>query len=101
MENLNVNAWVNFKDNEDAFLLDVRTAEEFNEGHIKGAKNIDVFSPNFQAEVEKLDKTKDTYIVCRSGGRSASAGNAMETMGFKKVSNLDGGMMAWMGEVEN
>ena len=101
MENLNVNAWVNFKDNEDAFLLDVRTAEEFNEGHIKGALNIDIFSPAFQAEVEKLDKSKDMYIVCKSGGRSASAGNAMESMGFNRVTNLAGGMMGWMGEVEN
>lgn len=101
MQNLNVNAWVNFKDNEDAFLLDVRTAEEFQEGHINGATNIDIFSPNFQAEVEKLDKAKDIYIVCKSGGRSGSAANAMDAMGFDRTTNLDGGMMAWMGEVEN
>lgn len=97
MENTNVNAWVELK-NENAVLVDVRTLEEFNEGHINGALNIDVFSPNFQAEVEKLDKSKDYYIVCRSGGRSASAGGAMESMGFAKVTNMAGGMMAWMGE---
>lgn len=100
MENLNVNAWVNFKDNENAFLLDVRTADEFNEGHITGATNIDVFSPAFQAEVSKLDKTKEMYVVCRSGGRSSSACGAMDSMGFNKITNLSGGMMGWMGELE-
>lgn len=99
MENLNVNSWVNFKDNENAVLLDVRTAEEFGEGHIAGALNIDIFSPLFKEEIEKLDKNKAYYIVCRSGGRSASAAGAMETLGFQQVSNLDGGMMGWMGEV--
>jgi rhodanese-related sulfurtransferase len=97
MENVNINAWVDMK-NDNAVLLDVRTIEEFNEGHITGALNIDVFSPNFQAEVEKLDTSKDYYIVCRSGGRSMSAGGAMESMGFTKVTNMAGGMMAWMGE---
>lgn len=99
MENLNVNSWVNFKDDENAVLLDVRTIEEFSEGHIAEALNIDVFSPNFKEEIEKLDKNKAYYVVCRSGGRSSSAAGAMESLGFKKVSNLDGGMMAWMGEV--
>lgn len=100
MENLNVNAWAEIKENKEAFLLDVRTLEEFNEGHISGAVNIDVFSPNFQVEVEKLNKNKDYYVVCRSGGRSMSACGAMESMGFEKVSNLAGGMMDWMGETE-
>ena len=100
MENLNVNAWENFKDNENATLIDVRTQEEFYEGHIHGALNIDVFSPHFQAEVAKLDKNREYYVVCRSGGRSMSAASAMESMGFAKVSNMAGGMMSWMGEVE-
>lgn len=100
MENVNVNSWAEFKEKEDAFLLDVRTLEEFSEGHIEGAVNIDIFSPNFQSEVERLDKSKDYYIVCRSGGRSMSAGGAMESLGFDKVTNLAGGMMSWMGEVQ-
>ena len=100
MENLDVNAWAEIKENKEAFLLDVRTLEEFSEGHISGAVNIDIFSPNFQAEIEKLDKSKDFYIICRSGGRSMSAGGAMENLGFTKVTNLAGGMMAWMGETE-
>ncbi len=98
MENVNVNAWANLK-NENAVLIDVRTIEEFNEGAIEGALNIDVFSPNFQAEIEKLDKNKNYFVVCRSGGRSMSAAGAMESMGFANVTNMAGGMMSWMGEM--
>ena len=98
-ENLNVNDWINFKEDNNAVLIDVRTLAEFNEGHIDGALHIDVFSPNFQSEIEKLDKSKAYFLVCRSGGRSASAGGAMESMGFEKVTNLAGGMMVWMGEI--
>lgn len=100
MENLNVNAWAEIKNNKDAFILDVRTLEEFNEGHISGAVNIDIYSPLFLEEVAKLDKSLDYYVVCKAGGRSMSAAGAMENMGFTKVTNLAGGMMDWMGEVE-
>ena len=99
MENVNVNGWTNFKQVEDAVLIDVRTLAEFNEGHIEGAVHIDIFSPNFQNEIQKLDKSKDYYLICRSGGRSMSAGNAMENIGFDRVTNLAGGMMGWIGEV--
>jgi len=98
MENVNVNAWADLN-NENAVLVDVRTIEEFNEGHIEGALNIDVFSPNFQTEIEKLEKNKEYFVVCRSGGRSMSAAGAMESMGFSKVTNLAGGMMSWMGQM--
>lgn len=98
MENVNINAWAELK-NENSVVIDVRTLEEFNSGHIEGAVNIDVFSPNFQSEIEKLDKSKSYFMVCRSGGRSMSAAGAMESMGFEKITNMAGGMMGWMGEM--
>ena len=98
MENVNINAWVELKD-ENSTLIDVRTFEEFNEGHIDGAINIDIFSPKFQEDVEKLDKDKKYFVVCRSGGRSMSAASAMESLGFSKIYNMAGGMMSWMGEM--
>jgi len=98
MENANINSWTELKD-ENSILLDVRTMEEFNSGHIEGAINIDVFSPNFQAEVEKLDKNKKYFVTCRSGGRSMSAAGAMDSMGFPNITNMAGGMMSWMGEM--
>ena len=97
MNNINVNAWVELK-KENVVLVDVRTLEEYNEGHIKDSLHIDIFSPSFIVEIEKLEKNKDYYIICKSGGRSMTAGEAMENLGFSKVTNLAGGMMAWMGE---
>src|SRR5688572_17949871 len=53
-----------------AQLVDVRTPEEYNEGHLKGSININYQGNSFAEEVAKLDKTKPTFVYCRSGGRS-------------------------------
>ncbi len=85
------------KENSQAVLIDVRSPEECAEGMIDGAVNINLFDPNFVEQVGKLDKTKDYYMICRSGGRSGSAAGAMAQMGFNSVHNMVGGMMAWQG----
>ncbi len=69
-------------------VIDVRTAEEFREGHADGAMNVDILSSSFAAEVKKLDVTKSYAVYCRSGARSARAKEQMEKMGFKNVKNL-------------
>lgn len=79
----------------DVQLLDVRTAEEFAQGHLKGAKNVDVNSSNFDTEVSSLDKTKSLLVYCLSGGRSSAAANRLSEMGFVQVFNMDGGIMSW------
>lgn len=79
---------------ENTIILDVRTKDEFNEGHIENAQNIDYYSDNFETEVNKLDKSKTVYVYCRSGGRSGKAMNILVKNGFT-VFNLNGGMMAW------
>lgn len=84
----------------DYVILDVRSPGEFAEGHIPGAKNINVMDPSFSSKMEKMDKSKDYYVICRSGGRSGSASGQMSKMGFTKVHNLVGGMMGWQGAVE-
>jgi rhodanese-related sulfurtransferase len=76
-------------------LVDVRSPEEYAEGHLAHAVNIDVSSADFADKVAKLDKTKPAMVYCHSGRRSAKAANEMETLGFKKVYNLDGGISAW------
>lgn len=76
-------------------LVDVRTPGEFNSGHIKNAENIDFNDRRFLREVSSLNKNKPTYIYCRSGGRSASAMQAMLVAGFSQVYNLNGGIKAW------
>lgn len=76
-------------------LIDVRTPEEFQQGYIKNAKNINIYDPNFEKEIQKLDKSKPVYIYCRSGNRSRSAAQVLAKNGFKTIYDLQGGMGAW------
>ncbi len=75
--------------------LDVRTADEFAEGHLINAININVESGNFEAEIEKLDKNTTYAVYCRSGRRSAIAVDLMKKAGFTSLYNLDGGVIDW------
>ncbi|PKV75160.1 rhodanese-like domain-containing protein [Pontibacter ramchanderi] len=77
-----------------AELLDVRTAGEFASGTIKGAKNLDVTTGQFQNALGSLDKDKEYFVFCRSGNRSGSACDLMSAQGFKCY-NLAGGIGAW------
>jgi rhodanese-related sulfurtransferase len=79
-------------------LIDVRTLEEFSEGHIASAKNINIKSNEFSAQIETLDKTKAVYLYCRSGGRSGQAADILTEMGFTLIYDLEGGITAWMDE---
>lgn len=74
-------------------LIDVRTANEYNAGCIKKAKNIDIFSGKFTSEVNKLDKEKPVYVYCRSGGRSKRASKKIAALGFKEIYDLKGGIL--------
>jgi len=76
-------------------VLDVRTPDEFEEGHIKGAKNINYYADDFKQQLARLDKSKPYLIHCRSGGRSARAAKIMIGMGFKLVYDLAPGIMGW------
>lgn len=84
----------------DGRLIDVRTPLEYQEGHIKGVAHIDIMSPNFADEISKLPREEKFYMICRSGNRSGSACRYMESIGFQKVVNIEGGMMDWEGETE-
>lgn len=76
-------------------LLDVRTPGEYKKGFIKGARLLDIFSDNFDTELNKLDRNATYYVYCASGGRSAECAEKMQDLGFKHVYDLDGGMGAW------
>lgn len=83
-----------------AVILDVRTEDEFNEGMIPGAINIDIYKgQGFIYSIEELDKSKNYYVYCRSGGRSGQACSIMIQLGFENTYNLLGGIMNWEGEV--
>ena len=79
----------------DVVLLDVRTAEEYAEGHIAGAVNIDQSQSDFVGKVKaRLSAEKTIALYCRSGRRSASAASLLSAEGYKCV-NLSGGILAW------
>ena len=81
--------------NKEAQLIDVRTAGEYNGGHIANAKNIDFNGANFKSNIAKLDKNKPVLVYCQAGGRSGKAAAMMKEMGFKKVYDLEGGFGNW------
>lgn len=76
-------------------ILDVRTPEEYQTGHLKNAKLLDISEQSFSASLDKLDKNKAYYVYCQAGGRSTTAVEIMIEKGFKKVYNLSGGIAAW------
>jgi len=80
----------------DVVVLDVRTPEEFNSGHIPSAINIDIYSDYFKADISALDKSKCYAVYCRSGKRSVEASSEMELIGFKSTFNLTGGIIEWV-----
>lgn len=79
----------------EVIVLDVRTAQEFNEGHIENAININVESDTFLSQIESLDKSKSYAVYCRSGRRSADALTKMANQNFTSLTNLNGGTIDW------
>ncbi len=79
----------------EAVFLDVRTPEEFKEGHIEGAVLINFFDEDFKEQVATLNKEKPVYIYCRSGNRSQKAGLILTQMGFQEVYDIEAGYMGW------
>ena len=102
MINLSETEWVKLHDeSEESVIIDVRTDDEFSTGYIEGAVNIDFYMGNkFISEIDKLDKSKSYFIYCKSGARSGQTCELMKQKGFKKVYNLEGGILGWTGEVE-
>ena len=76
-------------------VIDVRTSDEHNEEHIKGALVIDVSKSDFESELGKLDREQPYILHCRSGGRSAKALKVFKKLGFSKVYHMDCGVMGW------
>ncbi|WP_421871048.1 rhodanese-like domain-containing protein [Marinoscillum sp.] len=94
-QNVNVEEFKELKKKSRTVVLDVRTPQEKAEGTVPGAHQINYFNPNFKNQVAKLDKSKTYLVYCRSGNRSKKACAMMGSMGFEKLYNLNGGIMAW------
>ena len=86
------------QNNPDFVIIDVRTPQEFTEGHIESATNIDFYAETFRNTLNNLDKNKTYLIYCRSGGRSGSTLDIMAELNFKEVYNVLGGILSWEAE---
>lgn len=78
-------------------IIDVRTKEEFDAGHIKGALNFDYYSDDFEEQVEEQlkDKNKPYIVYCRSGMRSLYSADILKDLGYTDITNMKGGFLAW------
>ncbi|GGX20806.1 rhodanese-like domain-containing protein [Aquimarina muelleri] len=82
-------------------LIDVRTPQEYAEGYIEGASNIDFRNENFEELILKVDKTKPVAVYCAKGGRSSKCSEFMKKAGFTKIYDLDGGITEWKFKGKN
>ena len=76
-------------------VIDVRTPEEYDLGHIEGALNIDYYADSFRDEVAKLDKDVAYLVYCRCGTRGAFSTEIMQELGFSEVYNMEEGFLEW------
>jgi len=81
-----------------AVLLDVRTPEEYRQGHIPGSKNLPLHALEGAGALIE-DQDSPVYVYCQSGARSRQAAAILGRMGYQQVTNL-GGISAWRGKVE-
>ncbi len=79
----------------DVMLIDVRTKQEFENGHIKNAKLINIYQADFKQKLLLLPKDKEIYVYCYSGARSSNAANILLENGYSKVFNLQRGIIEW------
>ena len=80
----------------DYILVDVRTAEEYESGHIQDAVNFDFYSESFQKEILSLDKSASIVLYCRTQNRSTKTANYLKENGYKEIAVLEGGITSWV-----
>lgn len=82
----------------DIELIDVREVDEYESGHIRGVKNIPL--SEFTARTNEIHADNEVVCICRSGNRSEKACEYLSTLGYRKLSNMVGGMNDWDGDIE-
>ena len=99
--NLSQQQWSEQLNNDNnAIVIDVRTPEEFEDGYIENAINIDIFKgQGFIYLIEELDQSKNYYVYCKAGSRSEQACKVMNQLGIENTYNLMGGIMQWQGKI--
>ena len=101
MADLSQKDWTKqLQEDNNSVILDVRTLEEVEIGVIPNSIHNDIYKgQGFVDEINQLDKTKNYYVYCKSGGRSAQACAVMNQLGFDNAFNLTGGFSEWQGEI--
>ncbi|MAZ50760.1 MAG: rhodanese [Flavobacteriaceae bacterium] len=99
--NLNQEKWLaSINNSENSLIIDVRTQDEFNDGHIENSLNFNIYDAvKFIEEISKLDKQASVHVYCKSGVRSLQACEIIKGMGFSKVFNLIGGITEWKNKI--
>lgn len=92
-----VEAYEMIKNDTGIVILDVRTPDEYNNGHIDQAVNIDFFAEDFKDNIQKLDKEKTYMVYCMGGKRSNQAQLLMDSLKIK-VFDMTGGFQQWSSE---
>ena len=95
VKRVNVDEYEKLRGNTNAVILDVRSAAEFEKGHVPGAINIDINSAQFADKAGALDKSKTYLVNCAVGMRSARACKKLESSGFKSLYDLAPGFDGW------
>lgn len=86
---------------EQTVLIDIRTPQEFDSGHLKNAININFYSTSFKEEINKIGYNKNVLIYCASGNRSGQALQKLKGSSFKSLADLQGGIGAWASAGKN
>jgi rhodanese-related sulfurtransferase len=95
---LPVEAWeliLNNRKGDDLVLIDVSTPREYENLHLEGAINVNLFSRFFKTRMDVMNKSKTYVIYCKVGGRSKIAKKLMHQLGFRTVYNIVGGSLLW------
>ena len=100
MADLSQETWSKQLANDDnAVIVDVRTDAEVMEGYIPNELHMDIYNAGaFMDNAKQMDSSKNYYVYCRSGGRSAQACAILNSLGFENTYNLMGGFSEWQGE---
>lgn len=80
---------------EGLIILDVRTPQEFREGHLAGARNMDFFGGSFERQAEAVPKDAPVLLYCRTGKRSAAAAEILGELGVKRIYHMHHGLESW------
>ena len=87
--------------NTDYILVDVRTLEEYESGHIQDAVNFDFYSESFKNDILTLEKSSSIILYCRTQNRSIKTANFLKENGFKEIAVIKGGITSWVKNGNN